>query len=258
MNPSYNWHFVNDKFYKKEHVYTMEWGNLDLSSFLVAGSSFGGPIALIRNPKKIVTVHSQTKRPTMFIYTSSGKLISQFVWEKGNIVGLSWAKNEILVCVVEQGTVFLFDVHGSCSDFTLGEDEILEARIFDEGLVAMTRQFQFILVSDLNEPRPKLLSFFLLKDYPACWDVLPADKSASMHPEIIIATSKTIYVLDQAGYQDQFVERGPFSEMKISPDGKYLALFTSDGHLWVVSTDFQVNVMDFDTDSKSAPIQLAW
>ncbi|KAF9940767.1 hypothetical protein BGZ65_006160 [Modicella reniformis] len=46
--------------------------------------------------------------------------------------------------------------------------------------------------------------------------------------------------------------------MSVSPNGKYLALFTSEGKLWVVSTDFQKNLLEFDTQSKLPPHQLAW
>lgn len=46
--------------------------------------------------------------------------------------------------------------------------------------------------------------------------------------------------------------------MSVSPDGKYLALFTNDGRLWVVSTDFQKNLSEFATKSQVAPQQLVW
>jgi vacuolar protein sorting-associated protein 16 len=52
--------------------------------------------------------------------------------------------------------------------------------------------------------------------------------------------------------------QGPFTKMAVSPNGKFLALFTSEGKLWVVSTDFQKNLSEFATKSGIPPQQLAW
>jgi len=46
---------------------------------------------------------------------------------------------------------------------------------------------------------------------------------------------------------DQRLSRGPFTHMAPSPNGKSLALLTVSGMLWVVSTDFQRNLAEFDT-----------
>ncbi len=54
------------------------------------------------------------------------------------------------------------------------------------------------------------------------------------------------------------LQQGPFTKMSVSPNGKFLALFTTDGRLWVVSTDFQKNLSEFATNSKVPPQQLIW
>lgn len=46
--------------------------------------------------------------------------------------------------------------------------------------------------------------------------------------------------------------------MAISPNGKFLALFTLDCRLWVVSTDFQTSLADFKTNSTGPPLQIGW
>lgn len=45
-----------------------------------------------------------------------------------------------------------------------------------------------------------------------------------------------------------------------SHDGKYVALFTHDSYLWVVSVDFQHAILDTKIDSKTkeTPIELKW
>jgi len=55
--------------------------------------------------------------------------------------------------------------------------------------------------------------------------------------------------VDNLEVVDQRLSRGPFTHMAPSPNGKSLALLTETGTLWVVSTDFQRNLAEFDTTS---------
>jgi len=60
---------------------------------------------------------------------------------------------------------------------------------------------------------------------------------------------------------DQRLSRGPFTHMAPSPNGKSLALLTMSGTLWVVSTDFQRDLAEFDSTSAGAegPVrQVEW
>lgn len=60
-----------------------------------------------------------------------------------------------------------------------------------------------------------------------------------------------MYSVDNLETTDQRLSRGPFSHLAPSPNGKSLALLTYSGSLWVVSTDFQRSLADFDTSSFS-------
>ena len=59
---------------------------------------------------------------------------------------------------------------------------------------------------------------------------------------------------------DQRLSRGPFTHIAPSPNGKSLALLTMSGVLWVVSTDFQRNLAEFDsTIGAEGPVkQVEW
>lgn len=59
----------------------------------------------------------------------------------------------------------------------------------------------------------------------------------------------TIYVVDNLENIDQRFERGPFTHISASPNGKSLALLTFSGLLLVVSTDFQRSLAEFDTNN---------
>ena len=55
--------------------------------------------------------------------------------------------------------------------------------------------------------------------------------------------------MDSLESVDQRLARGPFTHVSPSPNGKSLALLTFSGLVWVVSTDFQRSMAEFDTKS---------
>lgn len=57
----------------------------------------------------------------------------------------------------------------------------------------------------------------------------------------------TILSVDNLETVDQRLSRGPFTHISVSPNGKSLALLTFSGTLWVVSTDFQRSMAEFET-----------
>ena len=82
---------------------------------------------------------------------------------------------------------------------------------------------------------------------PQSWTVIPPDQTISRHVEVLLSVESTIYSVDNLENLDQRISRGPFTHMSPSPNGKSLALLTVSGLLWVVSTDFQRSLAEFDT-----------
>lgn len=67
------------------------------------------------------------------------------------------------------------------------------------------------------------------------------------HQPQATASAGTLIALDSiSGPTDMRLTRGPFSSIVASPNGKLLALLTSDKKLWVVSSDFQRSLSEFD------------
>jgi vacuolar protein sorting-associated protein 16 len=59
----------------------------------------------------------------------------------------------------------------------------------------------------------------------------------------------------------QHISRGPFTHISPSPNGRALALLTSSGTLWVVSSSFQESYAEYDTSLegvKDHPRQMVW
>ncbi|SAM01302.1 hypothetical protein [Absidia glauca] len=218
---------------------------------------------MIRDDKKVLLLQKQQPiKPTIYMYTASGKLIDQIQWDKGRIVALGWSEQEQLVVVTEDGTVRLYPLHGDHSQFTLGKDAsdygIIDCQIWGGGLVAMTGNYQLISVTNFYDPQPKQMAETGLIELPHSWAVIPPQYTLSRHVEVLIATGTTILVVDSKESQDQFLPQGPFTKMTVSPNGKFLALFTAEGKLWVVSTDFEKNLSEYATKSKIPPQQLVW
>ena len=79
--------------------------------------------------------------------------------------------------------------------------------------------------------------------------MIPPDLNISRHVEVLLSVDATIHAVDNLESVDQRLSRGPFTHVSPSPNGKSLALLTFNGVLWVVSTDFQRNLAEFDTST---------
>ncbi|KAI9486646.1 MAG: Vps16, C-terminal region-domain-containing protein [Benjaminiella poitrasii] len=230
---------------------------------MISGAPNGGPIAMIRDDKKVLLLQKQQPiKPTIYMYTSAGKLIEQIQWDKGRIVALGWTDQEQLAAVTDDGFVRLYPLHGHYTQFSLGKDAktdgIIDCQIYGGGLVAITGKYQLISVINFEEPQPKPMAELKLEEPLHSWTVIPPQFTLSRHVEVLIATGNTILVVDSTEVIDQHLNQGPFTKLVVSPNGKFLALFTSDGRLWVVSTDFQKNLSEYATKSKIPPQQLVW
>lgn len=61
-------------FFRKIELYQLEFpDNVNLEQMKVYAASFGGPVAIMKDPKQITKVNA---KPTIQIFTSSGQLIS--------------------------------------------------------------------------------------------------------------------------------------------------------------------------------------
>ena len=100
-----------------------------------------------------------------------------------------------------------------------------------------------------------------MSEPPHAWAVIPPDQNISRHVEVLLSVDTSILAVDNLESIDQRVARGPFSRVSPSPNGKLLALLNYSGLLWVVSTDFQRSLAEFDTQTVGAegPVnQVEW
>lgn len=71
----------------------------------VACARYGGPIATVRDERKMVLVSGGTTQPLVKIYNSAGSQLGYFLWDKGRIEAMGWTNAETLMIVEQTGEV---------------------------------------------------------------------------------------------------------------------------------------------------------
>ncbi|KAJ1980367.1 Vacuolar protein [Dimargaris verticillata] len=264
-HPTTDWLLLQDRFYRQHRAYNLAWSNIHLSKFRVAGAPFGGPLALVRDDKKLLVANQlQTTDSSICLYSCAGKLLGQIECDAIRVVAMEWNHQEQLVCVLDDGHVRTYTLSGEYKQFSLGQvakdNTVVDCRFWGNGLVALTGNFKLIAVNNMQEPRPRTLADPGLATRPCSWTVIPPHLTLSQHVEVYVATPTTILVVDSKEAQDQLVHEGPITHMSVSPNGKFLALYVDDGRIWVVSSDFQKSLSEYRLDSSEALSlqQLVW
>ena len=96
--------------------------------------------------------------------------------------------------------------------------------------------------------------------------VLSRSYTANGHPELFLATSdNSVLVVDCATGEITDVDcrermQSPIVSMSFAPNGRFLACFTQNSFLTVISTTFETKVLDFDTSegSSAPPTDMQW
>ncbi|KAH9941720.1 vacuolar protein sorting-associated protein 16 [Epithele typhae] len=258
-HPALSWEAMQDGtiFYRRHQLYTIP-DKLpgDLRDFIVAGCRYGGPIAVMRDTTKMVVISRggpSFSKSQIQIYSPAGEALLLFSWDQGKIIRFGWTGDERLVVLNEEGVYRIYDLQGEYTQYSLGSEAgelgIVDARIHESGLVALTGQLTFLEVKEWTGGKPLTLANPGLAQPPQSWTVIPPDQTISRHVEVLLSVDQTILSVDNLENIDQRISRGPFTHMSPSPNGKSLALLTYNGLLWVVSTDFQRSLAEFDTKS---------
>ncbi|KAI0697518.1 vacuolar protein sorting-associated protein 16 [Cerioporus squamosus] len=258
-HPTLSWEPMQDGsvFYRRHQLYSIA-GKLpgDLQDFIIAGCRYGGPIAVMRDTSRMVAIGRAApafSKAQIQIYSPAGEGILLFSWDQGKIIRFGWTGDERLVVLNEEGVYRVYDLQGEYQQYSLGSEAgemgIIDARVHETGLVALTGSLTFLEVKEWTGGKPLTLANPGLSQPPQSWTVIPPDQTISRHVEVLLSVESTIYSVDNLESLDQRISRGPFSHMSPSPNGKSLALLTFSGLLWVVSTDFQRSLAEFDTTS---------
>ncbi|KAL7626682.1 Vacuolar protein sorting-associated protein 16 [Parahypoxylon ruwenzoriense] len=263
-HPTTGWEKVGDRFYRKTQLYTAIFDqDLDLDNYIVAGAPYGGAVAICRDDTKIISYQpSKSSKPSIDIYSCAGKLLKSIAWDKGSIKGLGWSEDEKLLVVSYDGTVrCYYNLQGDFTQFTLGREAedfgVHSCRFYDHGMVALLTNNALISVSSYDEPRPKALVPPPEGEVHA-WAIISPSFTLSRSVEVLLSIGKTVYVVDATECEDRFLDIGPFSHISVSPNGKFTALYATDGKAHVITADFQSRLSEHDSRSQLTPKYLEW
>lgn len=162
---------------------TPEWpSDIQLEYMQVVAAPFGGPVATIRDPTKVVPVKGNVQ-DTIRIFDTSGKemghilvsnwkykceslfIIYFFQWNHGKLIGMGWSDTEDLICVLENAKVFVFDMFGKEKEsYSIGGEasvtKIMEAKVFQTTsgtvIAAKTTSGRIYLKQNSNKTERKL------------------------------------------------------------------------------------------------------
>lgn len=244
------WQLLYNRYYRKPEIYQMRWKQIDLSRNKVACAPFGGPIAVIRDDSKIVQLYAESALRKLRIFNSSGVLISETVWKNpgGRLVGMSWSEDQTLICIVQDGTIYRYNIHAELIEpnASMGkecfEQNVLECVFWGNGVVCVTEGNRYFCVSDFKTMRVSQLATPSIEELPHCMTVIEPKYTMTGNVELLIGVDSGIVMLDEDGVQK--VDENVVQKMVVSPNGNYLASFTHDGRLVVSTVDFNNLVID--------------
>lgn len=137
------------------------------------------------------------------------------------------------------------------------EHGVASCRFWMSGFVALLGNNHLVSVTHYHEPRPKLLAT-PPSDTVHSWTIIPPSFTLSRSVEALLAIGQTINVVDASDSEDRLLQNGPFRLVSVSPNGKFVALYTDDGKVWVVSSDFQDKLSEYDSRVKTPPKDMQW
>lgn len=256
----------------------------DLDDFTIASTRSGGPIALMRDTSKpqIVTGKQALGKPRIYIYSSSGVLLQTILWDATvKIVCFGFTAAESLVVLMQDGNYRLYPLSVNASSTSAGysqyslgqeatESGIVEARIFESGMVALLGSLTFVHLhlwpegSQEEGQRGQVtrLADPGIAEIPSCWTAIPPEESTSRQVEVLLSVGDTLVLLDALDAQDQHLQYGPYSHILPSPNGRFVALVSSSNkkELRVVSSDFtkSLSTYDLSVEGEGVPDQACW
>jgi hypothetical protein len=130
-------------------------------------------------------------------------------------------------------------------------------RFYGTGFVALLSNNHLISVARYEEPRPKELAAPPEGDVFS-WTLIPPAYTLSRSVEVLLSIGQTIYVVDASESEDRMLDIGPFTHISVSPNGKFAALYTETGKAYVITSDFQNRLSEYDSKSKTPPKDVQW
>ena len=142
---------------------------------------------------------------------------------------------------------------GLLPDFDIVRSSNLPKRFYSTGFVALLSNNHLISVPRYEEPRPKLLASPPEGEVHS-WTLIPPAYTLSRSVEVLLSVGQTIHVVDATESEDRLLDIGPFTHISVSPNGRFVALYTEAGKAYVITSDFQNRLSEHDSKAKALPM----
>ncbi|KAJ6638263.1 Vacuolar protein sorting-associated protein 16 like [Pseudolycoriella hygida] len=256
--------------YRKYEMYSMEWPvDTELENMMVCAAPYGGPMAVVRDPKKIAKIVGSVK-PVVRIFTASGVLLGSITWNNGLLLAMGWSDHEELICVQDDGLVSIYDMFGNYQHtFSMGQEakdtKVIDVRIFSSsagtGVALMTTNFRIFLINSIKEPKNRQLPSMQKSIVdPTCWEVVSEERDTFC----LVAREKELLKLRQ-GDSICSIQNVSFDKeyssivaMSVSYNHAYIALYTNNGILWMGTSDLKTKLCEFSTGRTERLLQMSW
>eukprot|EP00759_Apiculatamorpha_spiralis_P011574 PhF_6_TR18917/c0_g1_i2/m.27637/K20180/VPS16; vacuolar protein sorting-associated protein 16 len=184
---------------------------------------------------------------------------------------MGWTCEEHLCILMEDGTMTTLSMHGKevYPPLRITKDQVILACVFPTGVALITRKNQLFLV--LQTEKEQRVYDTVLEREAACIEVIPSqDGSTSDAVELLIApvenpkgTVINVAIRDQKLFvTDMRVELGGgIEDLCASPDGRYLAVYSREKGIRIVTTDMRVNKTTLslgDYNNEMVPHRMLW
>ncbi|KAG5679723.1 hypothetical protein PVAND_009270 [Polypedilum vanderplanki] len=256
--------------YRKIELYSMDFSDeVDLNHMKIFGSPFGGPIAITKNLNEPKKVGVNTK-PVIYIFSSSGKLISKINWNSGVLLTMGWSDSEELLCIQENGIVLIYNIFGQYQHkFSMGQEatdtQIVDGRIYPSsqgtGIAVMTTHFRIFIANNYQDPKVRFLPEIPKSVLdPTSWTVLIEDRKTTC----LIARDQELFKVKQDDNICTAVcisfdfEFKAIRFMSVSYNNRHIAIYTNTGILWLGTSDLRTKYCEFNCGRTEMPKQIEW
>ncbi|KAF3443568.1 hypothetical protein FNV43_RR13255 [Rhamnella rubrinervis] len=179
------WQLLYNRYYRKPELYRMTWKHIDLS----------------RNK-----LHSESALRKLRIFNCAGVPLSETVWKNpgGRLIGMAWTDDQTLACVVQDGTVYQYNIHAEPlrPNISMGkecfEQNVVDCVFWGNGVVCITESNQLFCIPDFKNPKPCKLAGPGIEEPPLCMAVIEPQYTMSGNVEVLLAVGEA-YVLAVEG-----------------------------------------------------------
>ncbi|WFD30831.1 Vacuolar protein sorting-associated protein 16 [Malassezia sp. CBS 17886] len=285
------WHKLGAAYYRRTLQYDLAWPISSLAGYLVAPSTDGSLLALVRDPSQLVALgDAADAEPRILVYSGAGQLVETLPWDASSrIVGLGFSWRDELVVVTDDAQIRMYallerlpavgDTGAPARREATQSSHYLMHSFGDEaaevGLASVLVQPTRVLALARDasvwvwHPWGDALDVVTAPPWAAPPAAAPAARLGAVPADgegaaritawapvshsasVLLATPGMLWSVDEHGARDVHMP-GAFAAVRTSPNGHLVALLSHEQQLLVYSTNFTRRLRAWDVGASDA------